>query len=645
MKKSKYLLAAIISLILYPEIAGQISFTAPEMLGKPTDNSVVVNVIPDASIQLYYECGTTSGGPYTIQTPVSSASSGQPHETLITGLSPNTHYYYRMRYSTDGGVSWINRDEHSFWTQRAPGSTFKFTVTSDIHANLNTYYQQAMTNILADQPDFNIDLGDTFNPDYATSQTAVKNTYLAHRDPNYFDKVSHSIPIYLSSGNHENEEGWNFDDTPFSIALGSVQARKAFFPTPIPDGFYSGNTDPLPAIDEVTYGDEYREDYYAWEWGDALFVVIDPFQYTMNLPYSPTAGEGSDDAVTGDQWSWTLGQQQYNWFKQTLENSNARFKFVFSHQMLGGITRAISGVGAGYVRGGAEAAAYFEWGGKNADGTQGFEAHRPGWGGTPIHQIMVANGVSAYFHGHDHQYVYEKRDGIVYQETPSPTMTGSGFSGIYTVGTYSDYETIAIHPNAGHLRITVTPDAATVEYVRSNTTGITHSYTILPSSSPVTYKLSIDADPDNSGTTTPEPGEHTYAENAIVNISAIPASGYIFDHWSGNVADPNSANTTITMTQNQSVTAHFIPKPVKSGDMNYDAAVNSTDALIILSCDVGIDISQFCPANCGDVNLDGVVNSTDALIILSFDAGLSVPFPVGGSSCPENVNPCPGCED
>ena len=128
------------------------------------------------------------------------------------------------------------------------------------------------------------------------------------------------------------------DDTPFSIGVGSIQARKAYFPDPDrTDGFYSGNTDPLAAIDEATYGDEYREDYYAWEWGDALFVVIDEYQYTMNLPYTPAAGEGTDDSVTGNQWSWTLGQQQYNWLKQTLENSDAKYKFVFSHHMLGGI--------------------------------------------------------------------------------------------------------------------------------------------------------------------------------------------------------------------------------------------------------------------------------------------------------------------
>jgi uncharacterized repeat protein (TIGR02543 family) len=618
--------------------ATAISFTGEELLGKPTDTSINANIIPGATIECHYQYGTSPGS-YTWQTSNATATGGQPHEVVIGGLDPNTHYYYRMRYHLPGETDWVERSEHSFWSQRAKGNTFVFTVTSDAHGNAG---QQAMTNILNDHPDFNVDLGDTFMLDNKTSQIAVDNAYLAFREPTYFDRIGHSVPIFLASGNHENEEGWNLDDTPFSIAVGSIQARKAYFPTPIEDGFYSGNTDPLAAIDEGAYGDEYREDYYAWEWGDALFVVIDPFQYTMNLPYSPIAGEGSDDSVTGDQWSWTLGAQQFNWFKQIIQNSNAKYKFVFSHQMVGGIPRNASG-GAGYVRGGAEAAGYFEWGGKNADGTPGFASHRNAadFGTTPIHQLMVENGVSAYFHGHDHQYVFEKRDGIVYQEVPSPSMSGSGFSGIYTVGTYPDYETIAMYPNSGHLRVTVTPEQATVDYVRSNTTGVSYSYTILPNSSSTTYELTMAVEPAGSGTTNPEVGVHSYPEDSVVDITATPAPGYEFDHWSN--ACTGTGGCQVTMDADKTVTAHFTLVPSLLGDVNGDGAVNSADASNVLSCDAGIDTSQFCPMNCGDVNDDGVVNSTDALIILSHDAGIDVPFPVGGVGCPSGVTPCPGC--
>ena len=79
------------------------------------------------------------------------------------------------------------------------------------------------------------------------------------------------------------------------------------------------------------------------------------------------------------------------------------------------------------------------------------------------------------------------------------------------------------------------------------------------------------------------------------------------------------------------------------GDVNADGLANSTDALIVLSCDAGFNTAAFCPMNCGDTNADGYVNSTDALIILSYDAAMTVPFPVGQPGCPASVTPCAGC--
>jgi len=65
------------------------------------------------------------------------------------------------------------------------------------------------------------------------------------------------------------------------------------------------------------------------------------------------------------------------------------------------------------------------------------------------------------------------------------------------------------------------------------------------------------------------------------------------------------------------------------GDLNGDEQANSTDALVILSREVGgIQLPLEYPIACGDVNQDGKINSTDALIILSFDAGFNVPFPI-----------------
>ena len=62
---------------------------------------------------------------------------------------------------------------------------------------------------------------------------------------------------------------------------------------------------------------------------------------------------------------------------------------------------------------------------------------------------------------------------------------------------------------------------------------------------------------NGSGTSTPAPGIHPYAQGTVVDISAIPASGYQFVNWTGDVTDVNSASTTVTMDATKTVTANF----------------------------------------------------------------------------------------
>lgn len=79
------------------------------------------------------------------------------------------------------------------------------------------------------------------------------------------------------------------------------------------------------------------------------------------------------------------------------------------------------------------------------------------------------------------------------------------------------------------------------------------------------------------------------------------------------------------------------------GDVNNDGRINSTDALIILSCEVGIDTRRFCPMNCGDVDGDYRVTADDAWHVLRYDVGFDVPYPIGEPGCTRGVKPCPGC--
>ena len=441
--------------------SAQLSWQGREMVGRPTDHSAIIKAIAGQAVEAYVDLGTTSGA-YTSSTSATTYSNGII-EAVADGLDPDTRYYYRLRYRLAGSTAAFDAGgEYTFVTQRARGAGFTFAIQSDSHLgtpafNNPSLYQLTMQNIAVASPDFLLDLGDAISMDNTSETEATARTkYLAQRA--YFEIPGHSAAIFMVLGNHEREEGWKLDDFGSNVAASypvlSANARKRYFVNPVPDTFYSGNTDPMPELD----GDQLRGDYYAFEWGNALFVGIDPFWYTMKKPYAGNIGGGTSNPndVIGTRWDWTLGEQQYQWLKQTLENSSAPLKFVFSHQMVGGIED--------YGRGGALAAKFCEFGGYDVDGTTwSFDSNRSGWA-TPIHQLFVQNHVTAYFHGHDHVYAKEVLDGIVYQEVPMAANSGydTGFSTNAT-----EYKGATLIANSGYIRVTVSSTGATVEYVRS----------------------------------------------------------------------------------------------------------------------------------------------------------------------------------
>jgi hypothetical protein len=110
-----------------------------------------------------------------------------------------------------------------------------------------------------------------------------------------------------------------------------------------------------------------------------------------------------------------------------------------------------------------------EWGGKNADGSEGFKQNRPGWE-MPIHQLFVKTGVNIVFHGHDHLFVKEELDGIIYQEVPQPGHPSGGTRSAEEYG-----YTGVILGSSGHVRVTVSEKEAKVDYVRSIVPGVTRA--------------------------------------------------------------------------------------------------------------------------------------------------------------------------
>jgi hypothetical protein len=446
------------------------------ILGRPTDTTMTASILFDQVQQFYLEYGTQSGVfPFT--TPTVTSVANVPDEVVIRNLSGNTRYYYRLRYRTGNTGPFAATPQYNFMTQRAPGSTFRFNLEADEHLydkkGIRNMYKVCLANQAKDSADFMMSLGDIFGDDHTPDLTTSADMDALHKDYlQYLKEVCHSVPFYVCLGNHEGENGFYLQqNNGQNIAVYGTQWRKYYYPNPYPNGFYTGNTTNEP------FGIGMPENYFAWTWGDALFVVLDVYR-DCSINAKP------------QNWDWTLGFTQYTWLKNTLQNSNAKFKFVFAHH-----TR-------GQGRGGIITAKGCEWGGYsgNAGTNYQFDTYRPGWG-LPIHQLMVANDVNIFFQGHDHLYAKEVLDSLVYQEVPMPSDSTYEIGWLANADAYTDVKL----PGTGHIRVTVTPTCATVDFVRAwlpadtllpDSNGVVHhngeiaySYTVGPCTNTATSKL------------------------------------------------------------------------------------------------------------------------------------------------------------
>ncbi len=244
------------------------TFLGRELLGRPTDHSVTINALSLLTLHVYAEYGT-SPGVYSAQTPVGVYPGGEPIEFTLSGLSPATRYYYRLRYRRPDESTFESGPEHTFRTQADTGESFRFAVIADPHVLRSRLsdlylrrrlYETTLTNIAAEQPDFFLDLGDSMNSEEYDSRDALDALEAVRRHIDQrpmLDLVAHSAPYFLVLGNHEGEQGWRLDGTPDNLAVWATLARKAVYPLPTSDGFYTGNSllEPFVGL---------RENYYAW---------------------------------------------------------------------------------------------------------------------------------------------------------------------------------------------------------------------------------------------------------------------------------------------------------------------------------------------------------------------------------------------
>ena len=426
----------ILIVLLFGTIAKGQNFSI--ILGRPTDKSVTLSILFDQNTDYYIEYGTVPGvyGKTTINY---IAKANVPDELELIGLNVNTKYYYRVQYKSNAILNFKASTEYYFNTQRTINSVFTFTVESDEHLydkkGVRSMYQVCLNNQALDKPDFMLSLGDIFGDDHNPYTITSAELDALHKDyRQYLGSICHSIPFFISLGNHEGENDFYLgQNPPNNLAIWATYWRKFYYPNPYPNNFYSGNEDIEP------YGVGSPENYYSWTWGDALFVVLDV--YRNQNPNNPKP----------QGWDWSLGVKQYNWLKTTLEKSTSKYKFVFAHH------------NRGQGRGGIIPAKLFEWGGYEQDGkTWGFDKNRSGWG-KPIHQLFKDNGVNIFFQGHDHLFAHEVMDDVHYQQVPMPSDS------TYMIGKLANADAFVSDTldGTGHIRVSVSNSCVKVDYVKA----------------------------------------------------------------------------------------------------------------------------------------------------------------------------------
>ena len=443
------------------------------ILGRPTANSFTVHALADQGTQVFVEYGDQADT-YTSITPAVDASADNTAEITVEGLQPDTRYFYRVNYRGVGDAAIRAGDEHSFHTQRPPGSMFTFGVQGDSHPErVDTMYHpdlyaRTMEQVAGDRPDLYFMLGDDFNvsrrlADYYQgdrenfTQRVVDDVYLDQR--RFLGIMAHSTALFPVIGNHEEARRNLLGTALHDVSIFAGNARVRWLPLPAPDDFYTGNPETVEGIGLL-------RDYFAFTWGDALFVALDPYWHSpvainpvgrggmaMGTGTSPPWSEIEEAWLelalpADDRWQATMGDRQYDWFRQTLEESDAKYKFVFAHHVLG------------TGRGGIERAPMYEWGGHGKDGTWDFDEMRPGWE-LPVHQLMVKHGVTIFFQAHDHLFAHQELGGVVYQTVPNPADNR------YLGRSKDSYLSGTVLDNSGYVNVTVAADGVTVDYLRS----------------------------------------------------------------------------------------------------------------------------------------------------------------------------------
>jgi hypothetical protein len=450
------------------------AFLGKELLCRPTPTSVEVNIIPHASTEAFVEWGDNPAFFENFTMPVTIAPGAAQH-FLMDDLTPDSRVYYRLRYRKAGQGQYKTGTTHNFLTLPEPGEPARICFTTDMHVtntdalgyteDLNLLSASLQYMSLYQTPDaFHVwfDLGDLVvirAMRTAFDAEEVEQRYQQARE--YIDLIGHSLPFVLVRGNHEEVNGWDLDGTAENTAVWSGLALLKYFPPPLPDDFYSGNTDMVPHLG-------LPGNYFAFDIGNLRMRCLDPYLYSLTRPHNGHGETGG--SLNG--WDWSLGLDQYLWLENDLAEHPATFRLVAIHHL----TSCYTDPAYFYGRGGIEIAKYavasrasFEWGGEDSTGANVYATMRPDFIHGPVHDVLRSYGVHAVLKGHDHFYARQRLQGVYYVTFAKPDDTGNFTGDLWGWrwnSFYPEGETLFAE-NSGFVSLEVGDTEATFSYVQS----------------------------------------------------------------------------------------------------------------------------------------------------------------------------------
>ena len=346
------------------------------------------------------------------------------------GLAPGVRFEYEVLASVSSGDQLLYTG--SAVTQRQSGDSFTFALITDSHIGSDlafsnqgspTTLKTISSEVGKALPDFVVNLGDKLDfHEYGFNEPSPSGAITRLAYLNYRTLLGDTLGRVAQYGVIGNWEGENGSYSAEQISR-SQQQRLLYLPGPTPSTYPEGGSP--------------NQDYYAFTWGDALFIVLNVMSYTPTL-HLLSANPGVPD-------DWTLGTAQFGWFANTLVNATTKWRFVFIHHTVGGAAGDFDD--SAYGRGGGRAAYVGEQ--------------------AKVHQLMLQYGAQIFFYGHDHVFTDMQVDGIHY------TLPGSAGAPWMFDQSQTGYAQSWLQ--SGWSRVTVGPDSVDVQFVQMGG-GVLYEY-------------------------------------------------------------------------------------------------------------------------------------------------------------------------